>query len=62
MYELYPEEVQKELCAKWTQIREQGAGSQDFEYDMTGGWVFIVRLFHEEEKPAWREEVWDKKN
>eukprot|EP00974_Lingulodinium_polyedra_P051994 5002050-Lingulodinium_polyedra.AAC.1 len=29
---------------------------------MTGGWVFIARLLHDEEKPYWQEEVWDKKN
>eukprot|EP00974_Lingulodinium_polyedra_P000849 79936-Lingulodinium_polyedra.AAC.1 len=29
---------------------------------MTGGWVFIARLFNEEEKPAWQEEVCNTKN
>eukprot|EP00974_Lingulodinium_polyedra_P013817 1340088-Lingulodinium_polyedra.AAC.1 len=29
---------------------------------MTGGWVFTARLFHENEKQAWHERVWDKRN
>ena len=32
-------------------------GSQDVLYDMTGGWVYKLRLFSEEEKPDWDEEL-----
>ena len=61
-YEYYPEEVQKELRDLWKDIQENGKASQQLVYDMIGGWVFVVRLFHENEKQCWYERVWDEKN
>ena len=52
-YELYPEEIQIKLRACWEQV--QDGNSQNCEYDMTGGWLFNIRLFDDDEKPEWDE-------
>ena len=31
--------------------------TRNVQYDMTGGWVFRLRLFCDEEKPDWEEQL-----
>ena len=50
-YEVYPQEIQIKLRACWEQV--QDGNSQNCEYDMTGGWLFNIRLYDEREKREW---------
>jgi len=51
-YEVYPQEIQEKLRAAADEV-ERGANSKTVEYDMTGGWVFNLRIFDAEEKNDW---------
>ena len=39
------------MAGEVSQVKE----SRDVEYDMTGGWVFNLRLFSEEEQELWKD-------
>ena len=51
-YELYPEGIQQQLRIMYAQTVTD-ATSQEMEYDMTGGWVYKLRLFNQEERDSW---------
>ena len=52
----HPVEIQTLLCERAEGLANR-TGSQDLEYDMKGGWVYRLRLFSEEEKPRWEEQL-----
>ena len=55
-YEFFPEEIQDAFRVAY--ITCQGGGpSQQIVYDMTGGWVFNLRLIPVEEKPRWQDKM-----
>ena len=46
----------KKLREAWAAM-DGGWGSRDVLYDMTNGWVFKLRLFGEEEKQDWDDQL-----
>ncbi len=48
----YPQEIQEELRNLAYDLWESG-NSQQMEYDMTGGWVYNLRLIHNSERELW---------
>ena len=51
-YETYPQEVQSTL-RELAQVVEAQAEAREYEYDMTGGYIFTLRLFPPAEKERW---------
>ena len=56
----YPLEIQEKL-SKALDAKDKDKTSQDVEYDMTGGWVFNLRIISDTEMPAWKEKLSDVK-
>ena len=50
----YPQEIQEELL-KATEESEAEGVSKDIVYDMTGGWLYKLRIFGGSEKECWEE-------
>ena len=50
--------MQEALRVAYSTIQD-GGPSQQIEYDMTGGWVFNIRLISEDEKPRWQDKMKD---
>ena len=55
-YELYPEEIQQQLRTMYARTITD-ATSQEMEYDMTGGWVYKLRLFCQAERALWEDNL-----
>ena len=51
---VYPAEIQEKLRLAAVDTKYI---SQDVEYDMTDGWVYKIRLFSDEAKPDWNEQL-----
>ena len=53
-YETYPQEVQT-MLREMAQVVEAQTAAREMDYDMTGGFVFTLRLFPPAEKEWWAE-------
>ena len=56
VYEVYPEEIQKELREKYALVESTGA-SQQMVYEMDSHWAFNIRLFGQQEKDDWDKQL-----
>ena len=52
----YPQEIQEELVKAQDEVEQQGV-SKDIEYNMTGGWMYKLRIFGVSEKDKWEDKM-----
>ena len=54
--EPYPKQIQDKLQEAMERCKDESV-SQTIEYDMTGGWKFKLRIFCEDEKTLWEDQL-----